>query len=89
MIDMMLAVLAIVVFAIFAIFIWKERGGDERENLHRALADRFAFLAGAGVLVLGIIIQELNHQFNYWLVWALLVMVLAKIAGIIYARIKK
>lgn len=89
MFDMMLAVSAIVLFAFFAIFIWREKDGDERENLHRALAGRFAYLTGAGVLVLGIVIQLLRHQLDYWLVWALLIMVLAKIVGIVYTRFKK
>lgn len=88
MLDMLLAVLAIILFAGFAIFIWREKDGDERENLHRALAGRWAFLAGSGVLVLGIVVEELNHGLDYWLVWALLAMVLAKIVGIIYKRHK-
>lgn len=88
MLDMMVAVFAIVIFAIFAVFVWKEKNGDERENLHRALAARFGFLAGAGVLVLGIVTQGLRHQLDYWLVWALLIMVLAKVAGIIYTKHK-
>ena len=81
----MIAVLT-VVFAVFAGLVWREQPRDEREALHRLLADRFGFLAGAAVLVGGIAWQSLGHNLNPWLVATLVIMLLAKIAGIIHSR---
>jgi len=78
----------VVVFMLFASFIWKENSIDEREGLHKMMAGRVAFLAGTGVLVVGIIIQSFNHQLDSWLVFTLGVMILAKVGGLIYSKIK-
>ncbi len=75
-------------FSIFTIFIWREKRGDEREEFHRLFADRLAFLAGSGVLIIGVVIQELNHTLDRWLVTALVVMILGKVIGLIYGKKK-
>jgi len=80
MIMTLLAILA-VVFAAFAVFVWKESAADEREGFHRLLAGRSAFLAGSAVLVLGIIVQSLNHALDPWLLLALAAMILVKVAA--------
>ena len=77
-----------VVFALFASFIWREKGRDEREDFHKMFAGRFAFIAGMGTLVLGIIIQSFKHNLDIWLILTLGAMILAKIAGLIYSRFK-
>ncbi|PIS04922.1 MAG: hypothetical protein COT81_03835 [Candidatus Buchananbacteria bacterium CG10_big_fil_rev_8_21_14_0_10_42_9] len=85
---MMIAAGLIVAFAIFAGFIWKEKGRDERETWHIMLSGRMAFLAGALVLVVAILVESFKHQApDPWLVAALGVMVLAKIIGRIYNQI--
>lgn len=81
---MMVQLALVVVFALFVGFVWKERGRDERELLHRALAGRVSFLAGSTVLVIGIVVQGLMYHVDPWLVSALAVMVLAKLAVVIY-----
>lgn len=78
----------IVAFGIFAMFVWKEHPADERESLHSMIADRVAFLAGGGALVAGIIIQTLRHNEAPWLVLVLGIMIAAKIAGLMWARMK-
>lgn len=78
----------IVAFGIFAMFVWKERPMDERESLHRMIADRAAFLTGGGALVAGIIIQTLRHNEAPWLVLVLGAMIVAKIGGLLWARMK-
>lgn len=81
--DMMVvAMLAITLalFAAFASFILRERAADEREALHRTLAGRNAFLVGSGVLTLGIIVEGYAHAVDPWLVYALIAMIVAKIA---------
>ena len=78
----------IVVFALFASFIWRESAQDEREALHRFMAGRIAYLAGAGGLVIGIIVQSLQHDLDGWLVGILGVMIFAKISGRIYGKVR-
>ena len=83
---MMMVLGLVIVFSIFASFIWRENSRDERENLHKMMAGRIAFLAGAGSLVIGIIIQSFRHELDFWLVLTLGTMIFAKIIGLIYSR---
>ena len=85
---MMLVAALVVAFALFAIFFWRERARDEREHLHRLLAGRIAFLAGAGTLVIGIAVQTIRHTPDPWLAAALAAMILGKIAGLMYGRVR-
>ena len=78
----------VVVFALFASFVWRENHRDEREGLHKMMAGRFAFLVGAALLVLGIIVQGFNHALDPWLVFTLTGMIMAKIIALMYGRIK-
>ncbi len=78
----------VVVFALFASFVWRENSKDERENLHKMMAGRVAYLVGTSLLTIGIILQGLNHNLDPWLIFILGSMVLAKIIGIIYGQIK-
>jgi hypothetical protein len=81
--DMMvLCMLAITLglFGVFASFVLREQVADERDGLHRTLAGRNAFLGGAGVLTLGIVVQGYTHTVDPWLVIALIVMVVVKFA---------
>lgn len=70
---------ALVLFGVFASFILKEKSIDEREDQHKALAGRNAFLMGSGILMLGIIMQGYTHTVDPWLVIALIGMVLVKL----------
>jgi len=76
---------ALALFATFATFILRESMVDERDGIHRTLAGRNAFLAGAGVLTLGIVIQGYTHTVDPWLVVALIVMVVVKIGTRIWS----
>jgi fumarate reductase subunit D len=76
------------VFIVFAALVWKERALDERESFHRMIAGRFAFLVGSGVLVVGIVYQKLYGTLDKWLVFALAAMVLGKIFGRVYSKMK-
>lgn len=86
MLVMVLLSLLAVAFAIFAVFVWRERVQDEREALHRMIAARFAFLASAGALIIGIAVQSFRHTLDPWLPFALVIMVIAKIIGLAYGR---
>ena len=83
---MMMVLGLVVMFSIFASFIWRENSRDEREGLHKMMAGRIAFLAGTAVLVISIIVQSFKHELDFWLVFALGIMILAKITGLIYSR---
>ena len=76
----------ILTFVLFGTFLWQEKAADERENLHRFIIGRFAFLAITTVLFVGIIIQTLQHSLDIWLVTALVIGILAKVIGGIYLR---
>ena len=71
---------ALVLFGIFASFILRENKLDERDEIHRTLAGRNAFLTGALVLILGIVVQGYHHAVDPWLVIALIAMIVVKIA---------
>ena len=86
--EMLLVAGLVVIFGIFSGLLWRERGGDEREQWHRMLADRFGYLAGALVLVIGVLIESLKHELNLWLVGALGAMILVRIIGFIYSQTK-
>jgi hypothetical protein len=79
MMVMCMLAIALGLFGIFASFILREKSVDEREDQHRTLAGRNAFLAGSGVLTLGIVIQGYAHTVDPWLVIALIVMITVKI----------
>lgn len=78
MVACMLAV-ALALFGMFASFILRERSVDERDDQHKSLAGRNAFLAGSGIIVLGIVVQGYAHEVDPWLVVALVGMVIVKI----------
>ena len=86
--DMMVVcILAVTLglFGIFASFILREKIIDERDAQHRTLAGRNAFLVGAGVITLGILIQGYAHNVDPWLVIALIAMILVKITTRIWS----
>lgn len=85
---MMMVLGLVVVFTLFASFVWKENHRDEREGLHKMMAGRIAFLVGTALLVLGIIVQSFKHDLDPWLVLTLGGMIVAKVVGLIYGRIK-
>jgi prepilin signal peptidase PulO-like enzyme (type II secretory pathway) len=76
----------LVVFAILAGFIWKEKILDERDELHRMFAGRIGYLAGAAVLVLGLVWQSIFSHPDPWIIGALLGMVLGKLIALFYSR---
>lgn len=75
----------VVAVAAFGVFVLRESGGDERDILHRSFSGRAAFLAGGIVLLLAIIVESMHEALDGWLVAALVVMVLAKVAAHIYS----
>ena len=73
----------------FAAFIWREKGGDERDVLIRQVASRVAYLCSALILAIGIVYQTLaNHVADPWLLGAFIVTVVAKVVGYAYGKSK-
>lgn len=77
--------LATIALAAFVVFVLREHARDERDDTHRAIAGRAAFLAGSAVLIVGIIVQNASHTVDSWLVGALIAMVLAKVGARIWS----
>ena len=76
-----------VALGIFATFVWRERGGDERDILIRQVASRIAYLCTSIILAIGIVFQTVvSHEVDIWLVAAFIVMVIAKVVGYAYGR---
>ena len=62
---------------------------DEREVLHRNLANRSGLIAGLVILSIGAIVELFNHRIDYWLLSGLIVINLTKIISLIYLNYKK
>jgi predicted ABC-type exoprotein transport system permease subunit len=86
--QMTLLCILVLVFGVFTVFVWKEKVQDERESMHRLFAGRVAFLSGTIILVIGIVAEHLQLQKNPWLEVALVGMVLSKLIGLVYSRLK-
>jgi len=81
--DMMVVgvlVFALLLFGLFAGLIMKEDTFDERDSVNRSLAGRNAFLSGLAILMLGIMVEGYSHSIDSWLVVALVVMIVTKMA---------
>ncbi len=85
MMVMCMLAIALALFGVFASFILREKIFDERDSLHRTLAGRNAFIGGATVLMIGIVVQGYTHTVDPWLVVALIVMIFAKITTRIWS----
>lgn len=78
----------IVLFVIFAGFLWKEKPGDEREQMHKFIASRSAYFATIAVLIIGVILQSFKGEIDSILIIAICIGLLAKLLGLIYGYIK-
>lgn len=79
MMQITILALIFILFVIYASFIIREKAVDEREDLHRMLAGRNAFLAGTAVLVIAMIYEAYTYMVDRWIVVALIIMILTKI----------
>jgi hypothetical protein len=62
-----------------------EKAKDERENEHRMLADRNAYLVGMCILTVALVIQGLSHAIDSWILLALAGMIVVKAISHWYA----
>lgn len=78
-VNLMLILGLILGFLAFVGLFWKEQTGDERETMHMQKSGRISFFVGATILVIGVVIQTLDHNIDPWLLYALSGMVLTKL----------
>lgn len=78
----------LVLFIIFAGLLWKETPGDEREQLHKFIASRFAYFAVIATLIFGVVFQSFKGEVDPFLIIGICIALLAKISGLIYGHIK-
>ncbi len=77
----------IVLLGGFAAFVWREKGGDERDLFIRHVAARCAYLSGALIMAIGVIYQAFMHyEVDPWLIIAFIVTVLGKAIGSAYGK---
>lgn len=82
-------VIFVILLGSFSVFIWREKGGDERDVLIKHIASRFAYLIGALVMAVGIVYEALSHHsVNSWLLIAFIITVFGKAVGFIYGKNK-
>ena len=86
--EMFLVIGLVLLFGLFALFVWGERVQDERDAILRMWADRIGFLAGSSAILIGIVVESLNHNLSDWLLIALAVMIVAKIVGSVYGKMR-
>ncbi len=84
----MLIIGLIISFLTFSAYVFREKSSDEREAIHILTAGRISYLVGVGTLILGIILQALEHEIDPWLVIALCAMVFSKLLSRIYSHFK-
>ncbi|PIT86743.1 MAG: hypothetical protein COU33_01435 [Candidatus Magasanikbacteria bacterium CG10_big_fil_rev_8_21_14_0_10_43_6] len=84
MVHMSMTIILLVLVALFGVFVWNEQSRDEREELHKHMVGRVAYLVGTAVLVVGIVAQHMSHiPTDPWLVLALGAMILTKLVGLV------
>jgi len=89
MLHMTILGVVIAAFSLLAMFVWKEGCKDEREQLHRFIGARFAYVVAGSLLLFGTVVQAFSrHDIDLWLPTILAAMVFAKILGRQYARKK-
>lgn len=62
---------------------------DERQEYHRYISTRIAYITGVSILCIGIIYQLFTHNLDYWLLAGLIVINLSKIISLIWLEQKK
>jgi len=77
--QMVLLALFSALFALYAGAIFREAARDERESQHLYRASRWGYLVGVIALSVVIVVQDVLHQLDPWLLLILAVMVVTKL----------
>ena len=77
--QMTILVAVLVLVATFLVFLWREKPVDEREAHNQAQASRLAYIIGSITLIIGLVVQSLDHEVDPVVPIALLAMIATKI----------
>ena len=78
-VQMLILTVALALVAAFLLLLWREDPNDEREAINQAISSRSAYIVGAIVLIIALIIQSLKHEIDAAEPIALLAMIGTKI----------
>lgn len=87
--EMMMVAGLIVVVVVLIGYVWREQARDERESLNRLIATRLGYTIGLLGLLVGVVVQIIQHDVDVWLISGLVVMVLGKLIGNLYVELRK
>lgn len=77
--QMLLLAVVLGLISGFLVLLWREQPSDEREADNQAQASRFAYIVGAVVLIVSMLVESLQHSLDPALPIALLAMIATKI----------
>ncbi len=77
--QMLLLAVVLGLLAGFLALLWREQPTDEREAQNQATASRSAYIVGAVVLIVAMLIESLHHKLDPAIPIALLAMIATKI----------
>ncbi len=77
--QMLILTILLGFIATFLVLLWRENPDDEREAANQSSASRVAYVVGAVVLIIALIIQSLQHQIDAAVPLALLAMISTKV----------
>jgi len=77
--QMLILTILLGFIATFLVLLWRENPRDEREAVNQSSASRAAYVVGAVVLIIALIIQSLQHQIDPAVPLALLAMISTKV----------
>lgn len=77
--QMLILTILLGFIATFLVLLWRENPHDEREAVNQSSASRAAYIVGAVVLIIALIIQSLKHEIDPAVPLALLAMISTKV----------
>jgi len=73
-------------FALYAGVVFREQAKDERESSHLYRASRWGYLVGVVALTMLIVVQDVLHRLDPWLLGILGLMVVTKLVVLRWAQ---
>ena len=77
--QMLILTILLGFIATFLVLLWRENPHDEREAVNQSSASRAAYVVGAVVLIIALIVQSLRHKIDPAVPLALLAMISTKV----------
>jgi hypothetical protein len=86
--QMLVLCLLTAALALYAGAVFREKPKDERENNHLYRASRWGYLVGLVALSVLVVVRDIQHELDPWLLGILGMMVVAKLAVLKWAEWK-